>query len=179
MPEFKNKKNTVEINFWIFKYKAEIEITDDIKSAAWEMYVELATRITTVELKSGEGLLREALNSYYSLFKTTREILKKYGTGIATPLNPNDPTFGHLAVGVLNRFLRPLLSQWHPALQQWESKRKDDLSPMEHEKTWPLADALRREIEAVRQEMLEYTQVMEDITGVADLTNIKRNSLEQ
>lgn len=174
MPEFKNKKNTIELNFWIFKYKAEIEITDDIKSAAWEMYVELATRITTAELKSNDGLLREALNSYYSLFNTTREILKKYGTSIATPLNPNDPTFGHLAVGVLNKFLRPLLSYWHPALQAWESRCNADVSPKDHEKAWPQEASLRADIEKVRLEMLEYTKVLEEITGVADLINATR-----
>ncbi len=41
--------------------------------AAWEMYVELATRITVQPLTPDEGLIREALTSYYSLFATTRE----------------------------------------------------------------------------------------------------------
>ena len=50
------------------------------REAAWEMYIELVTRISVAELKPGEGLLREALSSLYSLFKTTREILRKYRT---------------------------------------------------------------------------------------------------
>jgi hypothetical protein len=49
------------------------------KDAAWELYVELITRISVVELKPDEGLLREAMASLYSLFATTRGILKKYG----------------------------------------------------------------------------------------------------
>jgi hypothetical protein len=47
--------------------------------AAWELYVELVTRISIVELQPEQGLLREALSSLYSLFGTTREILRKYG----------------------------------------------------------------------------------------------------
>jgi len=38
------------------------------RDAAWEMYVELITRLAVVELRPGEGLLREALTSLYALF---------------------------------------------------------------------------------------------------------------
>ena len=51
---------------------------DDERLAAWELYVELSTRITTVPLHAGTGLVREALSSLYSLFGTTREILRRY-----------------------------------------------------------------------------------------------------
>lgn len=43
--------------------------------AAWALYIELKTRITTQALNDDQGLLREALNSLYSLFGSTREIL--------------------------------------------------------------------------------------------------------
>ncbi|SRR5260370_26209430 len=44
------------------------------QQAAWEMYVELITRVSLVELQPGEGLLHEALSSLYTLFDTTRKI---------------------------------------------------------------------------------------------------------
>ena len=46
---------------------------DDERSAAWEMYVELVTRVSVVGLGPGEGLLREALTSLYQLYDITRE----------------------------------------------------------------------------------------------------------
>jgi hypothetical protein len=54
------------------------------RQAAWEMYVELATRITIQPLAPGEGLLREALTSYYSLFATTRTILRELACPIGS-----------------------------------------------------------------------------------------------
>ena len=52
------------------------------QDASWEMYVELVTRISITELKPDEGSLREALASLYSLFNTTRGILRQYGPSV-------------------------------------------------------------------------------------------------
>ena len=79
--------------------------------AAWELYVELVTRVSVVEIKVEEGTLSEALNSLYSLFETTRGILKKYGPEVAHPLEKNRISFGKLAVIILNYQLRPLLAK--------------------------------------------------------------------
>ena len=73
------------------------------------MYVELITRISVVELKPGEGLLREALTSLYSLFDTTRKILRQHGPSIAQPKDKSDVSFGYLAIAILTPYiLQPL-----------------------------------------------------------------------
>ena len=46
------------------------------KNAAWELYIELLTRITTQDLVARDGDERTALESVYSLFPTSREIIK-------------------------------------------------------------------------------------------------------
>jgi hypothetical protein len=48
-------------------------------------YIELVTRIAVVPLGPGGGLLRDALSNLYSLFPTTRDILRRYGPGVADP----------------------------------------------------------------------------------------------
>ena len=53
------------------------------QQAAWEMHVELVTRISIIPLGRDEGLLREALSSFHSLFGTTREILRRNGPAVA------------------------------------------------------------------------------------------------
>ena len=60
---------------------AELEFspTDDDQIAAWDMYVELITRITTQPLKNDEGDEATALESVHSLFAITRNILKEKG----------------------------------------------------------------------------------------------------
>ncbi len=160
-----------KVNLGFLSVETNWEIDEIQKQAAWEMYVELATRITTAELKKEEGLLREALTSLYSLFATTRVILKKHGPSIATPANPNDTTFGHLAVGILNKVLRPTLAKWHPVLLDWEQMKPIERSSTEHESQWEYNDQLREELNEVRIKLIEYANVLGEVSGVANLIN--------
>lgn len=158
-----------KVNLGFLAVETNWEIDEIQKKAAWEMYVELATRITTAELQKGEGLLREALSSLYSLFATTREILKRYGPSIATPANPEDTTFGHLAVGILNKVLRPILAKWHPVLLDWEQQKPSERSTTEHEIQWEHNDELREELNQIRLKLIEYANVLGEVSGVANL----------
>src|SRR5436305_7365354 len=109
----------VEVTFLGF-VKAKWVADREQQNAAWEMYVELVTRIAMRALPDDQGLLREALTSLYSLFAETRRILKEHGPGVARELSRDAITFAHLAVAVLNVVLRPFLSKWHPALEEYE-----------------------------------------------------------
>jgi len=88
-----------------------MEPNDTERRAAWELYVELLTRISVVPLAQREGLLREALMSLYSLFDTTRQILRTHGPDIAEPKRDGEYSLGFLAVAMLNFTLRPLLAR--------------------------------------------------------------------
>ncbi len=139
------------------------------RRAAWELYVELITRVTVVELQPDEGLIREALTSMYSLFASTREILRKYGPEVA-PLGRADAvTFGGLAVGVLNGALRPLLAKWHPALAAWEAKRPDAVDPVQHERDWDRLPELRASLAEARTTLAQLAKVLADVAGAAYL----------
>lgn len=52
---------------------------DEDKAAAWELYVELLTRITTQLLAQDHGDEKTALDNVYSLFPITREVIKNNG----------------------------------------------------------------------------------------------------
>jgi len=49
---------------------------EDEMRAAWELYVELLTRLSVVELGAGEGGASGGASSLYTLFTATRGILK-------------------------------------------------------------------------------------------------------
>src|SRR5207248_3331622 len=101
----------IQLNLpWVGEIAGMWEPDEVEAKAAWELYVELITRVSVVELKPGEGLLREALNSLYSLVKTTREILRQYGPSVGKPKGLGKLSFGFLSVAVLNTVLRPVLS---------------------------------------------------------------------
>lgn len=109
------------------------------KKAAWSLYVELVTRIAVQPLEVDQGLVREAMNSLYSLFGTTREVLKAAGPDVGASRD----SVGGIAIAVLNNGLRPFLAKWHPLLQAWEARRPVGVSPKEHEQSWSEESKLR------------------------------------
>ena len=120
-------------------------------------------------LKPEEGLLREALSSLYSIFNSTREILRAHGPEVAKPKGGGDLSFGHLAVIVLNAVLRPVLAEWHPLLLDYESRRQEGVSSLEHERQWDKNEDLRRILEETRTQMLEYAHLLGEVAGVPQL----------
>jgi hypothetical protein len=144
------KEVSVSLPFGIGSAEWEADKTE--RRAAWSLYVELVTRIAVEPLAEEEGLLREALNSLYSLFGTTREILKEAGPDVGA----SHRSVGGIAIAVLNRGLRPFLAKWHPRLQVWESKRPVDVSLSEHEQNWSDALELRKELEVLRGDLHKY-----------------------
>jgi hypothetical protein len=134
------------------------------------MYVELVTRVAVVELRPEEGLVREALTSLYSLFETTRGILRQYGPAVAKPKGEGDLSFGYLAVAILNGVLRPMLAKWHPLLLDYESKRQERQSALEHERAWEHEQAVREELSGIRDALRQYGDVLAEVAGVKPLS---------
>jgi hypothetical protein len=52
---------------------------DEDKNAAWDLYVELITRVATQRLEPDEGDEAAALQSLHDLFELTRSSIKQYG----------------------------------------------------------------------------------------------------
>jgi len=152
------------------KIEGTWEVDENDKKAAWEMYVELITRISVAKLRPEEGLLREALSSLYTLFETTRNILKNYGPSIAQPKGNGKLSFGYLAVTILNVVLRPVLAKWHPLLLDYENKRHDSTtSTLEREKQWDKYEELRQVLNETRESLIEYANLLSDVAGVPSL----------
>jgi hypothetical protein len=168
MPKFTSFKVSLNLPY-IGGVEGTWEPDDSERKAAWEMYVELVTRIAVAKLGPDDGLLREALNSMYSLFETTRNILRKYGPGIAQPKEAGELSFGYLAVAVLNTVLRPLLSKWHPLLKDYEDMRPGNISSVAYEQAWENHNALRKEIDDARLVLTEYANLLGKAAGVPSL----------
>lgn len=169
MPVSKLKKINIKLKLPFLDIGTDWELDTIQEKAAWEMYVELITRISVVELQPEDGLLREALTSLHSLFKTTREILKSAGPFVATPQGKSDTTFGHLAVAILNKVIRPLLAKWHPILTHYENERPEHISPTKHERNWKHNAELRKKLNDVRLMMMDYAGVLALASGVAPI----------
>jgi hypothetical protein len=144
------------------------EPNDAERRAAWELYVELITRISVVPLRG--GIAREALSSLYALFEQSREILRRYGPEIAEPKPDGEYNLGFLTVALLNLALRPVLAYWHPELQVWEAGRDSGASAKAHEDAWPRITELRGALDELRGVLSVYASVLATACGIPDLT---------
>ena len=151
----------------VFSIRGTWEPNEDEQKAAWELYVELITRVATVPLE--HGLLREALSSLYSVFASSREILRRYGPSIAERKPDGQYNFGFITVAMLNYALRPTLAKWHPKLDSWENERPAGVSRAEHEQAWPDHQALRDELDDVCAVLSRYAGVLATACGVPNL----------
>jgi len=141
-------------------------------NAAWNLYVEYATRIATQPLEAGQGSMREALSSLYALFDVTRSVLKQEGPGVAQ----GPQSIGPLAIRILNDGVRPFLVKWHTQLSAFESaqalqQRQEhgpDVTPIIDESEWELADAFYDEMNQFRLDLLQYVEALADLAGVND-----------
>lgn len=80
------------------------------KDAAWELYIELMTRVVSNDLELNSGKEDSALESIYKLFQEVRETLKLHGRDCAP--------CARVAFGLFNEHLRPFASKWHKRLAE-------------------------------------------------------------
>jgi hypothetical protein len=129
---------------------------DEDKSAAWDLYVELLTRVTTQRLVPAQGTERAALASIYQVFPLTREIIKKNGRYCVN--------FSKIAVVVLNQVVRPFTSKWHVEVEA-EIPLPEDR-----------AVAFRVELIRLQTDLRKYTRLLADLAGVEDLTDLEADA---
>ncbi|MDO0936307.1 toll/interleukin-1 receptor domain-containing protein [Streptomyces sp. DG2A-72] len=137
------------------------------RAAAFDLQVELVTRVGVQPLAPDQGSLREALTSLHALFATTREVLHRVATETAAPL-----ILPRTAAALANEHLRPFLSTWHPALQQHEAKRPDGASPTAHEHAWERAAEMRADLDRLRLPLTRIAARLAELTGVDLLTEL-------
>lgn len=131
----------------------EIDFKRGDQDAAWQLYVEMLTRIVTQPLPADAGDEKTALDSVYSLFPTTREILQRHGRKAIQ--------FSKVAIPVLNQVVRPFTAKWH---KEALAGAFDDAAKRSE---------FREELEALQVDLRNYNRLLADIAGVEDLTDLE------
>jgi len=126
---------------------------DEDRDAAWELYVELLTRITTQPLASEHGDEATALESIHRVFGLTRDVIKRHGR--------QSIEFTKIAIVMLNQKIRPFTAKWHELIIEGAF---EDLSQ---------CIQFRKELEDLRQTLCVYTRMLSDMAGVEDLTQLE------
>jgi hypothetical protein len=133
--------------------EGEFAPRDPDRAAAWELYVELLTRITTQRLPPEDGDEKTALDSVYALFPLTREILRRHG--------PDCGEFAKLAIPVLNQILRPFTARWH---RRALAGAFTDAARCRE---------FRAELAALQTQLRNYTRALAEMAQVEDLTSLE------
>ncbi|XWX62428.1 hypothetical protein AusDCA_2539 [Desulfitobacterium sp. AusDCA] len=121
--------------------------------AAWSMYVELITRVSTQRLAPDHGDEQTTLKSIYSLFEITRGILHNYG------MKCED--FTKLAVIILNQVVRPFTTKWH------KLSIENAFSDSEQ------CILFRKDLEELQIKLRGYTRMLASMAKVEDLTDME------
>lgn len=126
---------------------------DEDKNAAWELYIELLTRIATQPLAVTDGDEQAALISVYSIFPTTRDVIKRNGRGCVE--------FTKIAVVVLNQVIRPFTAKWYRLSNQGAFSDPNQ------------CEIFRQELTALQATLRTYTKMLAEMAGVEDITEFE------
>lgn len=125
---------------------------DEDKAAAWDLYIELITRVTTRPISDDSGSEKAALDSVYQLFPITRGVIKSNGRHCIQ--------FTKIAVIVLNQIVRPFTSKWHSVISANETMT-------DTQKAY-----FRQELQVLQVELVTYSKMLADLADVEDLSDI-------
>ena len=133
--------------------QGEFAPRDPDRAAAWELYVELLTRITTQHLPPADGDEKTALESVHALFPLTRDILRRHGSGAGE--------FAKLAIPVLNQIIRPFTAKWHRLALAGAFQDA------------ARCGEFRAELTALQAQLRNYTRALAALANVEDLTGLE------
>lgn len=140
----------LKINMGFLETEWEPQVQD--AEAAWEIYVELLTRIATQPLPQDAGVETAALDSVYSLFNITRGVLRKYGKDCVG--------FAKIAVIILNQVVRPFTARWHRLSSEGAFQDKEN------------CQVFREELQTLQAQLRSYMGMLAEIAGIEDISSI-------
>ena len=129
----------------------ELPIGDADSKAAWELYIELVTRIATQPLEDEEGVEITALESVQKLFPIARDLIRRSGREAAA--------FSAFALALLNYRVRPFTAAWHKRSK--EGRLRDPA----------VCGRFRDELRELQQDLRTAADVLADLARVPRLSD--------
>jgi hypothetical protein len=151
--DFFEKSGLSSLKITLGFLEGEFDPRDPDRAAAWELYVDLLTRVTTQYLSPEEGEEQAALESVYAIFPLTREILRRQASGAGE--------FAKVAIPVLNQIIRPFSAKWHHSSLAGAFKDAEKCREF------------RTELSTLQPRLRNYTRALADMAQVEDLTTLE------
>src|SRR5260370_14059630 len=135
------------------------------RRVAWNLFVQISTRIATQPMPEDSGDDGVALTSLYELFQLTRKTISEMEP---TPTATGE-TVETYALDMLNSDLRPFLSKWHP---RWDSFLK---SRVTSDTNWSMHTEFRVDLRQLQQQITKRARGLAEIAGVKNVDRFFQN----
>jgi hypothetical protein len=148
----------VEMEYDIIRNYQNIEI-------AHKIYIELITRKAAIEIEENKDVIVEVYNSWYSLFQITRNELKSFN-GKLLKDNNTSKELVRLLTDILNKGLRPHLTEYQAKFRKWYSEMLEDNnteSPQEIQSKHEDYNNLMASMKDVNKTLIEYSKQLKKI----------------
>ena len=136
------------------------------RQIAYKIWVELSTRKIGIPVDLEDDVISEVYDSWYDFFAVTRELLKD--VPVSKFRRKDTEKIIRLSVDVLNTGLRPHLTKWQARFRHWHSQVLNDeqrlvKSPQETQKEFPDYETIKRDLEAVNKQLVNYRKKMHEL----------------
>ncbi len=132
-------------------------VNSEYRTVAWKFFVDTMTRVSTQPLDPDGGLLRDALESLYQLFLSTRELVKNFSPTQSSSGTPVEL----LAIRMLNVEVRPFLTKWHSIIP-YDCSDTSEFSEAQSQEC-------RKDLECLRIALLDYSKAFGELARVNQL----------
>lgn len=131
---------------------------DVATDTAFNLQIELSTRVATNRLPADQGVLAEALDSLEIILETARKSLVALGT------SDQSGKVADLTSDLIDA-LAPFMAEWRPRLDEHHARRPAGVDSVTHEASWAEAPRLRDELAAVQDALTEILEGLRRMTG--------------
>ena len=128
----------------------DLEFSKEDMAAAWETYIELLTIIPAQPIKGINPLESAALAGVYSFFQTTRDVMKRHGSGCFE--------FARITTLVLNQKIKPFTFKWY---------KRSLNGRLRHDH---IRKVFWQEVKELTVVFMSYMQILADIGGFDDIS---------
>lgn len=158
--KLKYKLGDAEIEYEIQRNYQNIEI-------AHRIYIELITRKAAIEIDKNNDVIVEVYNSWYLLFQITREELKQL-SGELLIENDASESLIELLSDVLNKGLRPHLTEYQAKFRKWYQEQLSDVdnsgkTPQEIQEGYDNYEDLIDSMKNVNKLLIDYSKELKKI----------------
>lgn len=143
---------------------AEFAPNEEDIQIAHQLWTELTTRKTAIEIIPDQDVIVEVYDSWYELFKKTRELIAAIPAHSVQVESTKELI--RISTETLNKGLRPHLTKWQAKYRNWYKHQEENLkemSPQELQRKYPEYDELMEDMKRVNIELIEYANQLKKI----------------